>query len=247
MKFRWRFLSVGLLALIILGLPSLAASQTAIVNGVSYLVSSQKPDGSWGGDIFETESTPTTIAVLEALKALDQTGTPTYANAILWIGNQYLETTDYLSERICVHSIPGKDKDILLSYLDKLVIAWGGYDDYQVNNLDTALALLAPSASQGVPAALDTVPGHKLVLENHVMKVYRVSVDPKQSTGIRSRTLPWLRISVSQSTISIQEPGKNIQTLETKPGDYCWYEGPTTDSIENVGLTKYEAIEIELK
>jgi hypothetical protein len=41
MKFRWRFLSVGLLALIILGLPSLAASQTAIVNGVSYLVPKQ--------------------------------------------------------------------------------------------------------------------------------------------------------------------------------------------------------------
>lgn len=71
-----------------------------------------------------------------------------------------------------------------------------------------AVEVLTSSASRGVPAALDTIPGHKLVLENDLMKVYRVSVDPKQSTGVRSRTLPWLRISVSQSTISIQEPGK---------------------------------------
>ena len=107
--------------------------------------------------------------------------------------------------------------------------------------------ILSSSASPGVAAALDTVPGHKLVLGNDRVEVYRVSIDPKQATGIRSRTLPWLRISISQSTISVQTPGKSPEILETKPGDYRWYDGPTTDSIENVGSTKYEAIEIELK
>jgi len=107
--------------------------------------------------------------------------------------------------------------------------------------------ILSSSASPSVPAALDAVPGHKLVLENDRVKVYSVSIDPKQATGIRSRTLPWLRISISQSTISVQRPGKSPEILETNPGDYRWYDGPTTDSIENVGSTKYEAIEIELK
>jgi len=110
-----------------------------------------------------------------------------------------------------------------------------------------AVEVLTSSASRGIPATLDTIPGHKLVLENDLMKVYRVSVDPKQSTGVRSRTLPWLRMSVSQSTISIQEPGKNADTLEAKPGDYRWHEGATTQSLENIGSTSYEAIEIELK
>jgi len=107
--------------------------------------------------------------------------------------------------------------------------------------------VIASPASRGVPAALDTVPGHKLVLENDLVKVYRISLDPKQSTGIRSRTLPWLRISITQSMISIHEPGKTPKTLQTRPGDYRWYEGPTTDSIENVGSAKYEAAEIEWK
>jgi hypothetical protein len=104
-----------------------------------------------------------------------------------------------------------------------------------------------PSESPGVPAALDAVLGHKLVVENDRVKVYRLSIDPKQATGIRSRTLPWLRISVSQSTISVQGPGKNPEILETKPGDFRWHEGATAQSLENVGSTTYEAIEIEWK
>jgi hypothetical protein len=107
--------------------------------------------------------------------------------------------------------------------------------------------ILSSSGFWGVPAALDTVPGHKYVLENDLVKVYRVSIDPKQSTGVHSHTLPWLRISITQSRISVQTPGKSPEILETKPGDYRWYEGRTKDSIENVGSTKYEAVEIQLK
>jgi hypothetical protein len=107
--------------------------------------------------------------------------------------------------------------------------------------------VLSSSSSPGVPAVLNTVPGHQLVLENDRVTVYRVSIDPDQSTGIRSRTLPWLRVSITQTTISVQGLGKSLETIETKPGDYRWHEGPTTDSIKNIGSTKYEAIEIEWK
>jgi hypothetical protein len=107
--------------------------------------------------------------------------------------------------------------------------------------------VLSSSSSPGVPTALNTVPGHLLVLENNRVTVYRVSIDPNQSTGIRSRTLPWLRVSITQATISVQGLSKNPETIETKPGDYRWHEGPTTDSIKNIGSTKYEAIEIEGK
>jgi len=104
-----------------------------------------------------------------------------------------------------------------------------------------------PSESPGVPATLETVSGHKLIVENDRVKVYRVSIDPKQSTGIRARTLPWLRISVSQSTIAVKEAGKDSETVETKPGDYRWHEGATAQSLENIGATTYDAIEIDWK
>jgi hypothetical protein len=107
--------------------------------------------------------------------------------------------------------------------------------------------VLSSSSSPGVPAVLNNVPGHKLAFENERVTVYRVSIDPDQSTDIRSRTLPWLRVSITQTTISVQVPGKSPETIETKPGDYRWHESPTTDSIKNIGSTKYEAIEIEWK
>lgn len=107
--------------------------------------------------------------------------------------------------------------------------------------------LHSPSASPGTAASLDGLPGHRKVLENDRVKVYRVSIDPKQSTGVRSRTLPWLRISITQSMISIHEPGKTPKTIQTRPGDYRWHEAGTADSIENVGPTPYEATEIEWK
>jgi hypothetical protein len=47
--------------------------------------------------------------------------------------------------------------------------------------------------------------------------------------------------------ISIRQPGKAPETLETKPGDYRWHEDGTTDSVEKVGSTTYEATEIEWK
>ena len=105
----------------------------------------------------------------------------------------------------------------------------------------------AQSDSSGTPAALDAVPGHKLIVENERVKVYRITIDPKQSTGIRARTLPWVRVSLSPGTIAVRESGKNAVTAEIQAGDYRWHEGATSQSLENIGAAAYEAIEIELK
>jgi squalene cyclase len=129
-------------ALTILFLYSPAMSQQ-INNGLNYLTTSQNSDGSWGNGTTDTEILPATVQVMETLKTLNQTGDPSYVNAVLWLQNQSLDTTDYLSERIYALLAAGSDKDMLLWYLDELVIAWGGYDEYGVNNLDTALVLLA--------------------------------------------------------------------------------------------------------
>ena len=81
--------------------------------------------------------------MLEALDTLGETDTPHYSDAVSWLENQSLETTHYLAERIAVLSASATDKDLLLSYIDELNYAWGGHADYALNNLDTALALLA--------------------------------------------------------------------------------------------------------
>jgi len=121
---------------------SFAQSQQ-ITNGLNYLLSIQNPDGSWGTDVSGTEIIPATASTIETLQALNQTNIPNYSGALSWLQSQGLDTTDYLSERIHALSVSGADSNLLISYIDQLAYAWGGYDDFDANNLDTSLALVA--------------------------------------------------------------------------------------------------------
>ncbi|MFZ3136226.1 MAG: prenyltransferase/squalene oxidase repeat-containing protein [Thermodesulfovibrionales bacterium] len=122
---------------------SVFAQTPEITNGLNYLTSTQNPDGSWGSESTTTEILPSTVSVIEALQTFNQTGTYNYTNAVSWLQVEGLDTTDYLSERIHAISVAGSDSDLLLAYLDELIYAWGGYEGFYVNNLDTVLALQA--------------------------------------------------------------------------------------------------------
>ena len=119
------------------------AQTTQITNGLNYLTATQSADGSWtSGD----ETTLTTAEAIIALKLLNQTNTTNYTNALSWLQSQSLETTNHLAGRIYILAAGGSDSTTLISYLDELVLAWGGYDDFTVDNLDTASALQALKA-----------------------------------------------------------------------------------------------------
>jgi squalene cyclase len=123
--------------------PNIFAHPPEITNGINYLSTIQNPDGSWGSDTSSADVLPATVSVLEALNTLGETDTLAYSNAVSWLETQSLETTDYLAQRIAALSSSGTDSDVLLSYIDDLDYVWGGHKDYGLNNLDTALALLA--------------------------------------------------------------------------------------------------------
>jgi large repetitive protein len=122
---------------------SVSAQTSAITNGLNYLTSTQNQDGSWGGDTSGTDILPSTVSVIETLQVLNQTNNSNYSNALSWLQLQGLDTTDYLSERIHALAVSGTDNALLISYLDNMTGAWSGDGGPDVDNLDTALALLA--------------------------------------------------------------------------------------------------------
>ena len=126
-----------------LAMSSIFAQSSEVTNGLNYLTYTQNSDGSWGSETTDTELLPSTVSVIETFQALNQTGTSNYSNALIWLQSQGLDLSDYLSERIHAIAVAGTDMDLLLSYIDELEYVWGVYDDYGVNNLDTALALSA--------------------------------------------------------------------------------------------------------
>lgn len=136
-----------LISILVMQIPSISRAQSpAIANGLKWLNSVQTPDGSWDTNTSATDSVQATSAVLESLTVLNGTATPNYVNAANWLSAQQLDTTRYLAGRLSIFPTFIADKDTMLLYLDELSRAWGGYDDFTVNNLDTALALSALKA-----------------------------------------------------------------------------------------------------
>lgn len=135
------------LLLIIAFLPSAFAQTPEITNGLTYLNTTQNIDGSWGDDTSLMEKLPSTVTVIETLRILNRSDTTNYADAVLWLQGYIVKTADYISERITVlPTTEGEDLKNILAYLDATAYAWGGYKDFKVNILDTALALRALKA-----------------------------------------------------------------------------------------------------
>ncbi|MHB8845006.1 MAG: CARDB domain-containing protein, partial [Nitrospirota bacterium] len=133
-----------ILSIILTLLPLCAYAQSpAIDAGLGYLTTSQNSDRSWGGAGGSTGTVASTVAVLDTMKLLNQTDLYEYTGAVSWLQKQDLDTTEHLSERINVLTIGGADATKLLSYLDSLMNAWGGYNDYGVSIIDTVHALQA--------------------------------------------------------------------------------------------------------
>ena len=127
--------------------PFALAQSPSISSGLNWLTSAQNADGSWGGDSSTTDSVPATSAVIEAFTVLNNSSSQNYMNAASWLTEQQINTTRYLAERLSIFPTSNADKYTILLYLDELSRAWGGYDDFTVNSLDTSLALQALKAA----------------------------------------------------------------------------------------------------
>jgi hypothetical protein len=80
-------------------------------------------------------------------------------------------------------------------------------------------------------------------LDNELVRVERLILEPGQSTGRYTVPRSGLLIAAHDGTISVERPGTSAHKLEMKAGDFEWHTGPTTHSITNLGKTRFEAIE----
>jgi quercetin dioxygenase-like cupin family protein len=86
------------------------------------------------------------------------------------------------------------------------------------------------------------------ILENDRVRVYRVALEPGQSTPMHTHSLPGVAVSLFTSEIEVTTKGKATPDRLTLPaGDVRWRAGAVTHSIKNVGQTVFVAVDIELK
>lgn len=109
-----------------------------------------------------------------------------------------------------------------------------------------AEVLASPGTASSAPP-LDKVPGLKLEIENARVRIYRVKLAPGQSTGMHAHALSGLNVVITKGKVAVASGDRKQETAEVKPGEFSWREGAVAHSIENVGQSTYEAMEIEWK
>ncbi len=140
-------------------------AQMPIDNGLSYLRSTQSPDGSWGGAASSTTDIPTTEIVIETLRLLESAPSSQQLLGRLYLSSQTLFETDYIARRILAlagtPSFVAADQTMLLSIQNKVGAAtfasdngWGGLAGYGSTVLDTSLSLQALSAVRYTDAVI---------------------------------------------------------------------------------------------
>lgn len=101
--------------------------------------------------------------------------------------------------------------------------------------------------SPGVGAPATEIAGHTLVLDNERVHVERLVIEPGQSIGSHTHSRSGLGVAVSAAEIQVSSLGQSPRTVQFKPGDFQWLDGPVTHSMKNTGKTRFEAIHIEWK
>jgi quercetin dioxygenase-like cupin family protein len=106
--------------------------------------------------------------------------------------------------------------------------------------------LKSPPASQEskVKAPITRTP----VLENERVRVYRLTLEPGESTTMHTHLLPGLAVAITAGEIEVTTEAKDKPDRLSLPAtDVRWRAGAVTHSIKNVGKTRFEAVDIELK
>ncbi len=108
-------------------------------------------------------------------------------------------------------------------------------------------SILYPEPGRFTAGSREGVPAYKLVLDNDRIRVWRLILQPGESAAAITQQAPGLRIVVDGGEIVESVPGQPEQAMSPKLGEFFWKDAGTTRGIRNIGTTKIEFVEYELK
>jgi hypothetical protein len=80
-------------------------------------------------------------------------------------------------------------------------------------------------------------------LDNELVRVERIILEPGQSTGRYTLPKSGILIAVHDGAVNVEMPGLPPARISMKAGDFDWHTGPLTHTITNVGTGRFEAVE----
>jgi quercetin dioxygenase-like cupin family protein len=104
-----------------------------------------------------------------------------------------------------------------------------------------------PNPGRFTPAARPEGTGYKEIMDNERVRAWRLTLEPGQIATAITQAAPGLRIVIDPGEIAEIVPGQPDRGMLLKNGDYFWQDAGVTRAVRNIGTTRVEYLEFELK
>ena len=89
--------------------------------------------------------------------------------------------------------------------------------------------------------------GSTPVVDNELVRVDRLVLDPGQSTGPHAHARSSLLVAVHEGAVRMEREAVPAIQITMRPGEFEWHTGPLSHTLTNVGSTRFQAIEVVWK
>ena len=88
---------------------------------------------------------------------------------------------------------------------------------------------------------------YAVILDNERVRVWRLALEPGQAAAGITQAAPGVRVVIDGGELVESTPGKADRAKAPRGGDFFWQDAGETRAVRNVGATRIELIELELK
>ncbi len=89
--------------------------------------------------------------------------------------------------------------------------------------------------------------GYTQELDNERVRAWRLVLEPGQAAPAITQGAPGVRVVVEGGELVESVPGAPDRAMAPRHGELYWQEAGTTRAVRNVGSTRIELVELELK
>jgi hypothetical protein len=105
----------------------------------------------------------------------------------------------------------------------------------------------SPDSGHFTPSSRAGAPDYQQVMDNDRVRGWRLLLEPGQSAGIITQTAPGIRIVLSGGEIVESVAGLPDRAMNPKLGEFYWQDPGAARVVRNIGSTRVELLEFELK
>jgi hypothetical protein len=103
------------------------------------------------------------------------------------------------------------------------------------------------ASGQFMPSSRASVPGYIQIMDNERVRGWRLVLEPGQSVAAITQTAPGIRIVLDGGELVESVPGFADRGWMLSTGEFYWQEPGVTRGLKNIGTSRIEIEEFEIK